>query len=83
MKKTTTKAKRQRSKKGDDKPLNVSTMQGDYARIAEGMGAIGIKVSKPDDIGSALKEAQVQNKKGKSVLIEVEANIEQRRSKFQ
>ena len=29
MKKTTTKAKRQRSKKGDDKPLNVSTMQGD------------------------------------------------------
>ncbi len=31
MKKTTTKAKRQRSKKGDDKPLNVSTMQGDAA----------------------------------------------------
>jgi thiamine pyrophosphate-dependent acetolactate synthase large subunit-like protein len=47
------------------------------------MGAIGIKVSKPGDIGSALKEAQVQNKKGKTVLIEVEANIEQRRSKFQ
>ena len=61
----------------------VSSMQGDYAKIAEGMGAIGIKVSKPDDIGSALKEAQVQNKKGKTVLIEVEANIEQRRSKFQ
>jgi acetolactate synthase-1/2/3 large subunit len=61
----------------------VSTMQGDYAKIAEGMGAIGIKVSKPDDIGSALKEAQEQNKKGKTVLIEVEANIEQRRSKFQ
>ena len=31
MKKTTTKAKRQRSKKVDDKPLNVSTMQGDAA----------------------------------------------------
>lgn len=61
----------------------VSSMQGDYAKIAEGMGAIGIKVSKPGDIGSALKEAQVQNKKGKTVLIEVEANIEQRRSKFQ
>ena len=61
----------------------VSSMQGDYAKIAEGMGAIGIKVSKPDDIGSALKEAQIQNKKGKTVLIEVEANIEQRRSKFQ
>ena len=61
----------------------VSSMQGDYAKIAEGMGAIGIKVSKPDDIGSALKEAQVQNKKGKTVLIEVEANIEERRSKFQ
>ena len=58
-------------------------MQGAYAKIAAGLGAVGIKVSKPDDIGSALKEAQVQNKKGKTVLIEVEANIEQRRSKFQ
>ena len=60
----------------------VSTMHGDYAKIAEGMGAIGIKVNKPCDIGPALKEAQVQNKKGKTVLIEVKANIEQRRSKF-
>jgi len=31
MKKTTTKAKRQRSKKGDDKPINVSTMGDDTA----------------------------------------------------
>ena len=31
MKKTTTKAKRQRSKKGDDKPVNVSTMGDDTA----------------------------------------------------
>ena len=61
----------------------VSTMHGDYAKIAEGMGAIGIKVNKTGDIGPALKEAQVQNKKGKTVLIEVKANIEQRRSKFQ
>ena len=61
----------------------VSTMHGDYAKIAEGMGAIGIKVNKPSDIGPALKEAQVHNKKGKTVLIEVQANIEQRRSKFQ
>ena len=58
-------------------------MHGDYAKIAEGMGAIGIKVNKPSDIGPALKEAQVHNKKGKTVLIEVQANIEQRRSKFQ
>ena len=58
-------------------------MQGDYAKIAEGMGAFGIIVSKPDDIGPALEEAKLQNKKGKTVLIDVEANIEQRRSKFQ
>ncbi len=60
----------------------VSTMQGDYAKIADGMGAVGIKVSKPAEIGPALQEAQRLNRDGKTVLIDVHANIEARRSKF-
>ncbi len=60
----------------------VSNMQGDYAKIAEGMGAIGIRVTKPAEIAPALREAQKLNKDGKTVLIEVMANVEERRSKF-
>ncbi|MFY0611405.1 MAG: thiamine pyrophosphate-requiring protein [Hyphomicrobiaceae bacterium] len=60
----------------------VSTMQGDYAKIAEGMGAIGITVKKPSEIAPALQKAQQLNAEGKTVLIDVHANVEERRSKF-
>jgi len=60
----------------------VSTMQGDYAKIAEGMGAVGITVKKAVEIAPALREAQRLNAEGKTVLIDVYANVEDRRSKF-
>ncbi len=60
----------------------VSTMHGDYAKIAEGMGAVGIKVSKVSELEPALLEAQRLNSAGKTVLIEVAANVEDRRSRF-
>ncbi|MEL0324019.1 MAG: thiamine pyrophosphate-dependent enzyme [Rhodospirillales bacterium] len=60
----------------------VSTMHGDYAKIAEGMGAVGIKVSKISELEPALVEAQRLNASGKAVLIEVAANVEDRRSRF-
>lgn len=60
----------------------VSTMQGDYAKIAEGMGAVGITVTKAADIAPALRQAQELNSDGKTVLIDVHANVEHRRSKF-
>lgn len=60
----------------------VSHMKGDYAAIAKGMGAEGIRVEKPHEMGKALKTAQHLNQDGKTVLIEVIANIEGRRSKF-
>jgi acetolactate synthase-1/2/3 large subunit len=60
----------------------VSKMQGDYAKIAEGMGAVGIRVTKASEIGPALKEAQRLNAEGKTVLVEVIANVEDRRSRF-
>ena len=46
------------------------------------MGAEGIRVEKPHEMGKALKTAQHLNQDGKTVLIEVIANIEGRRSKF-
>ncbi len=60
----------------------VSTMQGDYAKIAEGMGAVGITVTKAGEIAPALREARRLNAAGKTVLIDVHANIEERRSRF-
>ena len=61
----------------------VSTMQGDYAKIAEGMGAVGISVKHPRDLAPALQEAQRLNAKGQTVLIDIAANVEDRRSRFQ
>jgi acetolactate synthase I/II/III large subunit len=60
----------------------VSTMHGDYAKIAEGMGAVGLRVSKASEIGPALQEARKLNAEGRTVLIEVAANVEERRSRF-
>ena len=60
----------------------VSTMQGDYAKIAEAMGAVGIHVNKVPELAPALKEAQRLNASGRTVLINVNANVEDRRSRF-
>ena len=57
-------------------------MQGDYAKIAEGMGAVGIHVNKVPELAPALKEAQRLNASGRTVLIDVNANVEDRRSRF-
>ena len=64
------------------KEYGVSSMKGDYAEIAKGMGAEGIRVEKPNELEKALKKAQQLNKDDKTVLIDVIANIEGRRSKF-
>jgi thiamine pyrophosphate-dependent acetolactate synthase large subunit-like protein len=58
----------------------VSHMYGDYAKIAEGMGATGITVIKPKDISIALKKAQQLNSEGKTVLIDIHSRAEDRRS---
>ena len=51
-------------------------------KIAEGMGAVGITVKTASEIAPALQEAQRLNAEGKTVLIDVHTNIEDRRSKF-
>ena len=60
----------------------VSTMQGDYAKIAEGMGAVGLRVTKAAELGPALRHARKLNAEGRTVLIDVKANVEDRRSRF-
>ena len=60
----------------------VSHMQGDYAKIAEGMGAVGLKVEKVAEMAPALEQAKRLNADGKTVLIDVRSNMEAKRSRY-
>jgi len=63
--------------------FGTTYMTGDYAKIAEGMGAVGITVTKPEEVAGALRQAKELNAGGRTVLIDVHANLEDRRSTFQ
>ena len=60
----------------------VSHMIGDYAKIAEGMGAVGITVEKVTEMAPALQDAQRLNADGQTVLIDVHSNMEARKSQY-
>ena len=56
---------------------NAGNMTGDYAMIAEGMGARGFTVTEPSEIGPAVKEARRENfENGRSALIDVHTQQE-------
>ena len=60
----------------------VSHMTGNYAQIAEGMGAVGIEVLEPGELAPAIERAQQLNAEGRTVLIDVHSNMEARRSRW-
>ncbi len=62
--------------------FGTTHMTGDYAKIAEGLGAVGITVTQPGEVGNALKKAQELNAEGKSVLLDIHTNLEAARSNF-
>jgi thiamine pyrophosphate-dependent acetolactate synthase large subunit-like protein len=57
-------------------------MQGDYAKIADAMGAVGLKVNKVAEMAPALEQAKRLNADGKTVLIDVHSNLEAKRSRY-
>lgn len=60
----------------------VTRMQGDYAKIAEGMGAVGLTVKKVAEMAPALEQAKRLNADGQTVLIDVHANMEAKKSRY-
>ncbi len=58
------------------KDFGVSLMQGDYAGLAIAMGAEGIRVTKPAELGPALRKARRLNVDGKTVLIDAKTRFE-------
>ena len=62
--------------------FGATKMKGDYAQMAEGMGATGLVVKQPYEMADALQEAQKLNFNGKTVLIDVHSNMETQRSRL-
>jgi acetolactate synthase-1/2/3 large subunit len=62
--------------------FGVSHMQGDYAKIAEGMGAVGLTVTRVSEMAGALEQAKTLNAEGKTVLIDVHSNMEAKKSRY-
>jgi acetolactate synthase-1/2/3 large subunit len=60
----------------------TTRMTGDYAKLAEGMGAVGITVTQPGEVANAIKQAMKLNAEGKTVLLDIHTNLEARRSNF-
>ena len=60
----------------------MAQMTGDYARLAEAMGAAGIVVKKADELVPALEQAQRLNAGGRTVLLDVHCRIEFRQSRW-
>ncbi len=56
--------------------FGAGNMTGDYAMIAEGLGATGIRVDAPEAIGPAIEQARRLNSEGKSALIDVKTQQE-------
>ena len=62
--------------------FGLTRMGGDYAKIAEGMGAVGITVIQPAEIATALVRAQQLNREGRTVLLDIHTNLEGRKSTY-
>jgi thiamine pyrophosphate-dependent acetolactate synthase large subunit-like protein len=58
-------------------------MTGNYSKIAEGMGAIGIEVNNPSELKEAIINAQKFNKEGNTVLLDVKTQPELKMSVYE
>jgi thiamine pyrophosphate-dependent acetolactate synthase large subunit-like protein len=56
--------------------FGAGNMTGNYAMVAEGLGATGIHVDQPEEIGPAIQQARQLNAEGKSALIDVKTQQE-------
>ena len=60
----------------------VGMISGEYAEIAQGLGATAITVKKPNEIVPAIRRAQRLNSEGKTVLIQIFTQQEDRMSRY-
>ena len=61
--------------------FGTTEMTGDYAKIAEGMGAVGITVTDPNQVADTIRQAQNHNAEGRTVLLDIHSDMEPRKSR--
>ena len=61
--------------------FGATEMTGNYAQIAEGMGAVGIEVTDPNQVADAIRQAQNHNAEGRAVLLDIHSDMEPRKSR--
>jgi acetolactate synthase-1/2/3 large subunit len=59
-----------------DGKYNMVDITGNYAKVAEGLGAYSERVEDPNEVGPAIKRAMRANAEGKPALLEVIAALE-------
>ncbi len=61
----------------------AGNMGGNYAKVAEGLGAVGVEIGDPNEIGAALTKArQINDNDGRSVLLDVKTRTEPKMSVY-
>ena len=60
--------------------FGVTKMTGDYGQIAMGMGCEGLYVTDASELPGAIKQAEILNKEGKTVMIDVKTRNEDSRA---
>ena len=60
----------------------TNKLGGEYANVAQGLGAYGERVSSPDDISPAIQRALAANREGKPALLEMMTKEEETTSKY-
>jgi len=60
--------------------FGVTHMTGDYAQIAMGMGAEGIRITQAAELAGAIKQAEQLNREGRTVMIDVKTRNEDSRA---
>ena len=60
--------------------FGVSHMQGNYAQLAQALGAEGIEVKQSNEMAPALQKAKRLNEEGKTVLLDVHTRAEDSRA---
>ena len=59
------------------KRYGINALGGEYAKVAEGLGAHAEVVTTPDQLGPAIRRAAEVNRTGRPALIEVKTKVEE------
>jgi len=51
-------------------------LTGDYAKVAEGLGAYSEEITDPEELSSAIRRAETANQQGQAAVLQVISKVE-------